>query len=183
MPKRLPDDKRAAILADIEGRQLARNAIARKHGVSVGTVSNIANEAGLTDAFDRAETEKATKALIADTKALRAEVSRRFLEKANQFLDQIDEPHLVFSFGGKDNTYNEHVLDRPPTVDLKNLMTSAGIAFDKHIVAERHDAEDGLAGARDALGSLGQALMGLAGSDAGAGVAGESGGSGESGDA
>ena len=46
MPARIDDDKRAAILADIEAGQLSRNAIARKHGVAQGTVSNIADENG-----------------------------------------------------------------------------------------------------------------------------------------
>ncbi len=54
----------------------------------------------------------------------------------------MDKPHLVFNFGGKDNTYEEHLLQSPPTGDLKNLMVSAATAIDKHIVLERHDATD-----------------------------------------
>lgn len=64
----------------------------------------------------------------------------------------------MFSFGGKDNVYRERILDRAPTGDLRNLMTSAAIAFDKHLLAERHDADTGAAGARSVLGQLAAGL-------------------------
>jgi hypothetical protein len=139
VPPRLPDDKRAAIQADIEASQKSRNQIARDHDVSVGTVTNIAKAAGLTTAFDRSQTKTATEAKKADNAALRASTSRRLLEKANELLDQMDQPHVAFHFGGKDNTYNEKQLDRPPVADLRNLMTAAAVAVDKHLVIEKHD--------------------------------------------
>jgi len=49
----------------------------------------------------------------------------------------------VYAFGGRDNDYNERLLDRPPTTDIRNLMTSFGIALDKHLKLDDHDAEDG----------------------------------------
>ncbi len=140
MPPRIPDDKRSAILADIEAGKKGRNQIARDHGVGVGTVTKIAKDAGVTTAFDRADLKKATEAAALDNKALRVRTARRFLDKANELLDQMDEPHLVFNFGGKDNTYEEHLLNKPPTGDLKNLMVSAATAIDKHLVLERHDS-------------------------------------------
>jgi transposase-like protein len=140
VPPRLPDDKRAAILADIKAGTKGRAQIARDHGVNPQTVGNIAKRAGVVDAFSRLQTENATRAAAIDSKALRVSTARRFLDKTNELLDQMDEPHLVFNFGGKDNTYEEHLLKKPPTGDLKNLMVSAATAIDKHLVLERHDS-------------------------------------------
>lgn len=159
MPPPLDPAKRAAILADIKAGAKSRNQIARDHKVSTGTVSNIAKEAGVTGAFDRAATKNATEAAIADNKALRAKVSRRFLDECNRFLDDLHKPHTVFNFGGKDNSYNERTFDEPPTADKRNLIISAATAFDKHLVAERHDADTGAAGARSVLGQLAAGLQ------------------------
>lgn len=136
MPPPLDPAKRQAILNDIKAGH-SRNRIARDHGVSGSTVSKLANTEGLS--FDRSQTKNATEAKKADNAALRAATSRRLLEKANEFLDQMDRPHLAFNFGGKDNTYAEKLLDRPPVGDLRNLMTAAAIAIDKHLAVEKHD--------------------------------------------
>lgn len=134
--KPLDDTTRAAILVDIRAGK-SRNAIARDHQVSAGSVTKLAQEIG--HRFDRSKTKNATEAAKADNAALRASTSRRLLLKANEFLDQMDRPHTAFNFGGKDNTYNEKQLDRPPVSDLRNLMTAAAVAIDKHIVIEKHD--------------------------------------------
>jgi hypothetical protein len=140
VPPPLSDRKRRAILADIEAEADSCRGIAAKHGVSRTTVSDLAKKNGF--AFGRQQTKRATEAAVVDAKARRAEISRKFLEKADKLLDQMDRPHLVFNFGGKDNDYNERLLDAPPTADLRNLMTSAAIAFDKHMAADRHDNDD-----------------------------------------
>ncbi|HZE37763.1 MAG TPA: hypothetical protein VE172_03040 [Stackebrandtia sp.] len=140
MPRATSPEKRAAIIADIAAGKKSAHQIAREHGVAQSTISRIAGQEGLS--FDRSATKDATEAKVADSKARRAEISRKFLEKADKLLDQMDAPHLVFNFGGKDNDYNERVLDKPPTADLRNLMTSAAIAFDKHMAADKHDNDD-----------------------------------------
>jgi transposase-like protein len=140
VPRPLPPDKRAAIVRDITTGGKSAGRIARDHGVAQSTVSRIAKQDGLD--FDRSQTKRATEAAVADNKARRAVISRKFLEKADELLDQMDQPHLVFNFGGKDNTYNERELDRPPTADLRNLIVSAATAFDKHLAADRHDSDD-----------------------------------------
>lgn len=138
MPQGKPLDERivSAILASIDAGK-SRNETAREHGVSASTVSRIA--AANARSFDRAKTKNATEAARLDNAALRASTSRRLLEKANEFLDLMDQPHTAFNFGGKDNTYNEKLLDRPPVSDLRNLMTAAAVAVDKHLVIEKHD--------------------------------------------
>jgi transposase-like protein len=147
MPPRLEPAKREAILDDIRTAGEtgeSRNTIARRCGVSPSTVSKIAEEAGLAGAFDRTQTENATRAKLADNRAVRADLSRRLLAKAGDLLDQMDEPHRAFAFGGKDNVYREHELPRPPAGDLRNLMVTAATAIDKHLALDRHDSGAGL---------------------------------------
>ena len=125
----------------LHARGESLNAIAKQLGRSKSTIAHHCKAMGLS--FDRSATIEATEARVADTKAKRAEVSARFLAKAGELLDQMDQPHLAFNFGGKENTYNEHLLDRAPTGDLRNLMESAAKAFGQHLAQERHDADDG----------------------------------------
>lgn len=69
-PTPIPHAKRGAILVDIRGGLLGRNAIARAHGVSAGTVTNIARQAGAF--FERCvHTATATEARRIDLAALR----------------------------------------------------------------------------------------------------------------
>lgn len=153
----LSPETRAAILADID-RGLGRNLIARTHNVAVGTVTAIAQAEGRTNAFDRSAKWKATEAARADNAALRATTSRRFLEEANKLLDQLHEPHLAFHFGGKDNTYAEALHDEPPVEAKRNLMVAAAVAFDKHLKADAHDADEGNAGGRALIKALSDAF-------------------------
>lgn len=157
MPPRIPTETREAI-ADAIRAGRPRNEIAREFDCSPGTVSNIASERDLTDAFDRSATKNATEARLADNRSRRAELSSRLLTKAGEFLDQIDQPHTVFNFGGKDNTFEQRTLDKPPTGDIRNLIVSAATAIDKHIVIDRHDSGAGL---DETVGLLGRIMTGL----------------------
>jgi len=155
MPARIPDETRETVLQDIrDGKH--RNAIARTHGVSEGWVTKLAQDNGLT--FDRAQIKNATEAIQADNAKRRAEVSSMFLAKAKELLTQIDQPHLVFNFGGKNNDYNQHTLEKPPPGDIRNLMISAATAFDKHLAAEKHDADSGAESAKSAISEIGRAI-------------------------
>ncbi len=159
MPKRIDDTTRQAILDDIRKRAgRSTRELAAAHGVSDRFVRKIAEENDVTDAWSREQTKNATAASVADSKARRAAISAKFLTKADELLDQIDRPHLVFSFGGKDNTFNQKTLDRPPTGDIRNLMIAAATAFDKHVVAEKHDTDSGADAAKSMLGQLAAGL-------------------------
>lgn len=68
----LSDAQREQII-DLARAGRKRNEIAREVGVSPSTVSRLAQAEGLT--FDRTQTEKATKAHVADAKARRATLS------------------------------------------------------------------------------------------------------------
>lgn len=158
MPPPIPDTKRTAILEDIRTGEHSARAIAKRHGVAPTTVTSIAKDAGIEDAFGREQTENATRARLADLKALRTEVSEKFLTRANELLDQMGQPHLVHSFGGKDNIYNEALLDRAPTGDLRNLMTSAAVGIDKHLKILQADLGSGADSAASMLGGIADAL-------------------------
>lgn len=157
MPPRIPDDQRAAIAADIRAG-MARNDIARKHGVSGSTVSAIAKENGSTDAFDRSHTKNATEAARADNARSRSELAARFLTEAHRALDDLTGEFTAYSFGGKDNTYAEHVFPKPPPAERRNLMVIAATAADKHMAIDKHDSDNGAASARSLLAGLGEAL-------------------------
>lgn len=123
-----PDPKRAQ-LRKLHAQELSVRAIAEKLGVSRSTVSRWAKEEGL--AFDRAQTAQAVAAHTIDLAAARTRLAEKMAHRAERLLDSLDGKYLVYNFGGKDNTYEEHELDRPPVEVVRNAVTTAGIAFDK----------------------------------------------------
>lgn len=157
--KAIPANTREAILDDVRAGGMSVRAIAEKHQVSRSTVSTYAKAAGLHGGFDRSKTAAATAARVVDLAARRAEVKERLLAKASDLLDQLDQPHKVFSFGGKDNTYNSKILDRPPTGDIRNLMQSASIALQRHIDLEKVDQSTGESEAISMVGQLAEGLQ------------------------
>lgn len=135
-----------------------RNTIARAFGLSGSTVSSIAKRAGLS--FDRSAVAAATKARSVDLAAGRTRLAEKMLAASEDMLDRIDDPYLVFSFGGKENDYNEHTLASAPVEVRRNVITTAGIAFDKltRIVENDSGAADGAIGVLDQVaGALSQA--------------------------
>ena len=125
-------------IRQLHARGLTCGQIAAELGRSKSAITRQCKAMGLS--FDREKTKAATAAVVADSAARRAETSRRFLEKAGELLDQMDQPHTAFNFGGKDNTYEEHKFEKPPVDALKTLMQAAAVAFDKHIAQDKHDA-------------------------------------------
>ncbi|WP_336651597.1 MULTISPECIES: helix-turn-helix domain-containing protein [unclassified Leucobacter] len=123
-----PDPKRA-LLRDLHAKEMSVRAIADELGVSRSTVSRWAKEDGL--AFDRARTAQAVAAHSIDLAAGRQRLAEKMLRRAEEALDELDKPYVVFSFGGRDNVYNEHELKRPPIEVKRNVLTMAGITFDK----------------------------------------------------
>lgn len=89
MPKPLDAAVRAAILTDIRAGTLSARAIAKKHGVAASTVSKLAADHGVVDAFERAQTKKATDARQADDKARVAVIQSRLLDLTEAALVQV----------------------------------------------------------------------------------------------
>jgi len=130
---------------------LGCNAIAKKLDVGVATISRWAVAEGLK--FDRSQTALAVRAHTVDLAEARVMLAQKMAVVASEMLDKLDGTYLVYNFGGKDNDYSEHILDEPPVEVVRNVVTTAGIAFDKATkVLEK--SVDGLTGAHSLLDAL-----------------------------
>lgn len=164
MPKPIPQDKRDAILADVNAGDLSRAAIGRKHEVSGWTVGNIAREAGLINAFSRESTKNATRARVADSAERRARIAADLLDDVEflraKFRQDWTKTVVVPGVGASTVEADSAEI----ATGLQRLMTSVGIALDKHIALEKHDAgDDGVAGAVSTIEQIMGALRGNAG--------------------
>lgn len=143
-------------LRQLHAEGLGRNAIAREIGCNPSCISRTAHYLGLT--FDRTSTQEATAARLADLEERRVDLAIQFHDIAEESLERLYEPTTVFSFGGKDNNYNEHTFDEAPVAERQKLVTAAAIAVDKSLKLAPPAAGSDLAGAKSMLGSLGEAL-------------------------
>ena len=118
-----------AQLRSLHAAGLSASAIARELGVAKSTISRWAKAEGIS--FDRSKTAEATAAKSIDLAAARTRLAEKMAHRAELLLDSLDNPYIVYSFGGRDNVYNEHKLDKPPVEVIRNAVTTAGITFDK----------------------------------------------------
>lgn len=137
--------KDRARLAELHAEGLSLNECARRLGWSPSTISVHSVKMDLS--WDRALTREATEARVIDLAAVRARLAEKFAEAAEHLLDQIYEPALVFNFGGKDNTYEEHKLPKPPVQDIRGLVQAAGTASTKSMELSKFTASAGDTGA------------------------------------
>lgn len=142
---------RARIIELITGG-MARNAIAREVKIAPSVVTRIAQDEELS--FDRGPTAAAVAARQIDMKARRIELIEELMSKAMDHIVAIDQPFLAFSFGGKDNDYNEHELDRAPTGDILNLHRAASLAMKDARELIRDDDDEGVGEAESLLMNL-----------------------------
>jgi hypothetical protein len=166
VPKPLDAAVRAAILTDIRAGTLSRNAIARAHGVSAGTVSNIARDAQLTTAFDRSQTVQATRAREADTASARADLAARRTALAEALQDdaerlrvQLWQPCVYGEFGGKENVWSQVDLDLPRFGDQRQILASVQTAVNTS--AKLVPPADGGPGVDDAVSMLTNLAAGI----------------------
>lgn len=155
MPQRLSDAIRAAVLTDIRAaRQDGRSAgqIARDHGVARSTVTKIAKDEGITDAFERAQVLKAARAKQADNAAVRAELISRYYAIAGRLLDRVESPHTVAI--GTAAGVELVTVKLPPLRDAQAGMSASAIAVDKALRLEDRNGDGRVDAARSLLGSL-----------------------------
>ncbi|MFG3085115.1 helix-turn-helix domain-containing protein [Streptomyces parvulus] len=124
------DEERAEIIR-LHGEGKGRNEIARITRRAQRTVSLICAEEQLV--FDVTMTEEATRHRMANLAERRTILAEALQTDAEKLTEQLWQPHWVFNFGGKDNTYEKRLLDEPPSDAKKNLMASAGIAIEKSL--------------------------------------------------
>jgi transposase-like protein len=122
-PRPVTDELRAQVVA-LFHEGLSRNAIARQLEVAGATVTKICQQQDPPLVFDRAMTALAVMAHQIDMAEARATLARSFTVRAQQLLDSVDEPVLIGNFGGRDNTWNETLLEAP-TLDGKRTLVAA----------------------------------------------------------
>ncbi len=131
-------------IAKLHGEGKTRNDIARALGRSASTITKACRALGLS--FDRTATKAATEAKVADAKAKRADIMNGLLDDVQKLRDQLFSAAIVFSFGGKENTYNERPVAEPPARDKRDLMGSISLALNASMRLDDHDGDkEGLA--------------------------------------
>lgn len=139
-----------------EGWSLSR--IATELGRSKSTIGKAAKAAGLQWLSTR--TVAATEVKVAGNRDKRATLEGRLLDEAGLLLDQLHHPHLVYSFGGRDNVYEEHLLDAPDVGAKRALVAAATTAIGQAVKLAEVDRASSNAG--EARGILGAFADGLA---------------------
>jgi hypothetical protein len=126
-------------LRELHARGLSCAAIAAELGVNRSTISRHARRLGLK--FDRAQTRAATEAVILDGKAKRAQLANDLLDDATKIRAQLWERCRVYSFGGRDNGYNEMWHEQPDFAAQLKIMQTVSVAVEKVLRIEQHDAD------------------------------------------
>lgn len=103
--------------------------IAKALDVAPSTISRWAEREGLS--FDRAQTQAASKAHAIDMEATRLRLVAKASHRSEQMLDTLEDPYLVYNFGGKDNTYEEHTLDQAPVDVWQKAVSTANAVVDR----------------------------------------------------
>jgi hypothetical protein len=159
MPRGIPvDPETRALVLELHGQTLGRNEIARQTGISAFAVTTIVRNAGLS--FDRTQSEQAVKARTVDLAERRTALAQRMMVVAEEILEGVDQPYLVYSFS-KDGGFTSHTLDMPPIEAQRSMMVTAAIAFDKatKVVEKQNPGLEGAIGVLDTMAQLATAAV------------------------
>lgn len=126
-----------ALARELYEAGMSCRSIAAELDVAPSTISRWAKGEGLK--FDRSQTAQAVRAHTVDLAAARMELAQRLMVSAFDALDELDGPYLVYNFGGKDNTYEEHTLDRAPVDVRAKVHQLAKQTFDSASRIVEHD--------------------------------------------
>lgn len=139
MGKKLTTQEREQIEAFLkEGKSTTE--IAKLVERSPGSVQNVAKAAGHAYGKTNLQNAHARAAYCAEA---RERIRAKLYQEAEQIIDDLRKPHLVYSFGGKENEFNSKLLDIPDAKARRDLLTSLGIAVDKAELIERNNANAG----------------------------------------
>ncbi|WP_069766048.1 hypothetical protein [Streptomyces sp. LUP47B] len=156
MPQPLPEEFHDRI-RELHDLGYGRNRIAREIDKPPVMVSRTAEFLGLT--FDRSKIQAATEARLADMAERRSILAEDLLSDAERLRRQLWEETTVYSFGGKENSYEEHVFDEAPASEKRALMSTAAMAVDRSLKLVPAVEASNLDSAKSMLGSLGEALV------------------------
>jgi|ADGO01.1.fsa_nt_gi hypothetical protein len=138
MPAPIPEHTKQAILADIRDGNLSCRAIATKHRVSAATVSKIAKDAGITNAFERAQTARAHAARMVDQRELRSRRLESLGRLADDMIDRSFRSYAVIA-NGPDGPETV-LLPKPPLRETEAAGRTMRAWLDAQVMIERHEA-------------------------------------------
>jgi transposase-like protein len=136
-----PHPQREAVLAAVRAGGKSLSQIAKDHGVNKGTVSKWVKDAGLSGAFDRSQTEKATRAHVIDARARREALKDKLIEDAERLRARAWERYEVV-VDNRQLGPQTMTLDLPPAQDVRAFYAAVGLAIDKHCRLEQYDNTD-----------------------------------------
>lgn len=145
-------DEELQRIRDLHAEGKSCSDIARTLDRAPSTISRNATKLGLT--WDRAQTKNATVARKADAASRRSELALALLGDAIKLREQLWEPCLAFNFGGRDNTYAEHQLERPDFAGQEKIIRSVAVAVEKSLRLTDYDTGDDAAKVGSLLGAL-----------------------------
>lgn len=135
-------DERESIVRDMRAG-MARNELAKKYGRSGQTISAIAKAEGHDFLAELAETTRlklarATETFKANSAERRAELAAYGLQRAQELLDEMNEPCQVFNWD-KDGNFDTQTLARPPHETRVKMMQGYRWALQTAVDVSRHD--------------------------------------------
>lgn len=138
-----------------KGTSIAKTAEAMNRSYS--TVQAHAKELGLQFGGNAPLAAIATRK--ADARAERAQFRAELMDDLKRLKQQLWQPTTVYNFGGKDNTFEEAMLDQPPIADQLRLVQaiSTGIATIEKL--EKMDADQGVSDAAGMLDEIAKAIQ------------------------
>lgn len=144
-------------IRELHATGMSCNGIARTVGRSPSTVSKVCRQEGLT--FDAERTAPVTANRVEQNRVKRATLESRLLDEAGLLLDQLHQPHIVYSFGGRDNTYAEETLAEPDVSAKRSLIQAASTAVTHALkLADADRASTGAEAGKSMVGALFAAL-------------------------
>lgn len=136
--KRISDTERERIIAEFATGKSC-NQIAKEFGRSNNTISRIARDAG--HKFAQVNAERAREINRGYTAERRAKIRLSTVQVIEDRLGEFNAPTLVYNFGGKDNDYNEHTLDKPDARTMRDLAQTIATLW--RVVESIDKAEQG----------------------------------------
>lgn len=132
-----PEERERILAACAEG--LSCNEIAKRFGRSNNTISRIARAAG--HRFAQVNALRARQINQGYTAERRANIRLSTVQVIEDRLQDFNAPTLVYNFGGKDNDYNEHTLDKPDARTMRDLAQTIATLW--RVVESIDKAEQG----------------------------------------
>jgi hypothetical protein len=124
----ISQETREAVERDLRERWgvVGLRVIADAHGISDGSVRNIARRAGITNDDARAMTKNAAQAHKERNAQMREEISGRLLRITTKILNQLEKDLDTLAADGR---------------TVQSLMIGTGVALDKHRMLDTYDQD------------------------------------------